>query len=124
MRRKLVATDAPLGCLHDPLDSLAERVHGFLTFRRRIVSADEKGNVLVDDAEQFDPTTIRSIIGIYDVFTLIPSIEADLRRTLRERASRWIVDWNAPSFAHKDRAAHAPAIPGGWCRHTSPRMSK
>jgi len=94
MRKKLVMATAPVGRLHDPLDCLAWRVYRTLTF----------------DADLFDPQSKRSIIGTYDVFTLIPSIKDDLRRALRERANLWIVDWNAPLFAHTNRPARAVAV--------------
>jgi hypothetical protein len=110
MRKKIAVEMAPMGCLHDPLDCLAWRVYRTLTFGNRTVSVDEKGGVFVDDADLFDPQGRRSIIGTYDVFTLIPSIKDDLRRALRERANRWIVDWNAPFLAHANRPMHAAAV--------------
>jgi len=110
---------APLGRLHDPLDCLAWRVYRTLTFGNRTVSVDEKGGVFVEDADLFDAQTRRSIIGTYDVFTLIPSIRDDLRRALRERANRWILDWNVPTFAHaKPPARTEMVIPGRRRRRT------
>jgi len=94
--RKTTLFPAPVGRLHDPLGYLAERVHRALTLRRRIVSVDDKGRVFVDDEGQLPAGVGRSVIGAYDVFAMIRSIETDLRLALRQRAARWIVDWNVP----------------------------
>jgi hypothetical protein len=94
--RKLIPVLAPLGRLHDPLGYLAERVHRALAFQRRIVTVDDKGRVFADAGEGFVLAPGRALVGTYDVFTRIPTIEADLRHALRERASRWIVDWDTP----------------------------
>lgn len=119
MRKNLLMATAPLGRLHDQLDGLAWQVYRTLTFGNRTVSVDEKGGVFVDDADLFDPRTRRSIIGIYDVFTLIPSIRDDLRRALRERANQWIVDWNVPTFVRASRPARAESmLPGKRLRRT------
>ena len=94
--RKFIQVAVPLGRLHDPLGYLAQRVHRSLAIQRRSVTVDDNGRVFSDAAEGFVLAPGRSLIGTYDVFTRIPTIEADLRHALRERASRWIVDWNAP----------------------------
>jgi hypothetical protein len=100
--RKFSPIVAPLGRLHDPLRVLAERVRAALRIRRRTVSVDDKGRVFIEDTEQFEPDPKRSIVGSYDLLTPIASIENDLRLALRERASQWITDWNAPAQVRQE----------------------
>jgi hypothetical protein len=95
-----------VGRLHDPLDCLAERVYRALTLQRRIVTVDENGRVFIVAADIQQPDPARSIVGMYDVFTTVLSIEADLRLALRERASRWIIDWSAPMPIRVDPPMH------------------
>lgn len=89
----LIPVFAPLGRLHEPLLQLAGRVHGALATRRKMVWTDDRGSVFIDDTGPL-PQTPHAIVGIYDVHTPLPVIEDDLRLALRERASRWIIDWD------------------------------
>jgi len=100
--RTQVPALAPLGRLYDPLLQLAQRVHRVLAKRRKTVWADERGGVFVNNLILLPQISPRWIVGTYDIDTSIDAIESDLRLALRQRASRWITDWNEPSPSASD----------------------
>jgi hypothetical protein len=89
------ATITPLGRLYDPLLQLAARVQDALSRRRQTVWVDGRGGVFLNDADLLQSISPTSIVGTYDFRTPLFVIEGDLRLALRERASHWILDWNA-----------------------------
>ena len=94
----------PVGRLHDPILQLVERIQRFLRERSKTVSTDTRGNLFIG---AFDAHAIESMagraIGTYNHATSLSVIEHDLRLALRERARRWIVDWDVPT---KDSPEH------------------
>lgn len=89
----LVPVIAPLGRLYEPLMQLARRVHDALATKRKTVWTDDRGSVFVNEAGAV-PLALHAIVGTYDVRTPLPVIENDLRLALRQRASKWILDWD------------------------------
>jgi len=86
---------ASLGRIHDPLPQLAERVHRVLLFREKTVWTDSNGYVYATPADLLPAISPHTTIGFYAKWTPLPVIEMGLRLALRERASAWIVDWEA-----------------------------
>jgi len=104
---------APLGRLYDPLIQLTERIHRALAEGTRTVWTDDRGSVFVNDVLLLRSMSPRAVIGTYDRRTPLHLIERDLRLALRQRASQWIVDWDAPVpeevNARRPRAASKPS---------------
>jgi len=111
--RKLLADLAPLGRLYDPLLGLAARVHRVLGVKHKTLWADDLGEVFMDNVNRLPSMSPRAIVGTYDMHTPVSMIEDDLRLALRERASRWITDWDAqrPRMSRK-----APRLKAGTPR--------
>jgi hypothetical protein len=99
--RNLLSVFVPMGRLHDPILGLAKRVHSAMRAREKRVWADDRGSVFIADVDPQLPIASGSTIGTYDVQTPVSVIERDLRFALRERASQWIVDWNALQPVHE-----------------------
>jgi hypothetical protein len=86
---------ASLGRLYDPLRQLAKRVRRTLVVREKMVWTNASGYIFATPLGLPLSTTPHAIIGMYGKEASLPEIEAALRLALRERARRWIVDWNA-----------------------------
>ncbi len=106
----LIPVFAPLGRLYEPLFQLAGRIHDALATRRRTVWTDDRGSVFINEASA-RPLSLHAIVGTYDARTPLPVIEHDLRLALRQRASRWIIDWDktAPDVPRARPRASASA---------------
>lgn len=88
---------APLGRLYDPLLQLAQRVHRALATKEKTVWTDANGYVFATPTSLVLPISPHTTVGVYRSETPLALIETALRGALRERASRWIVDWKALS---------------------------
>jgi len=98
----------PVGRIHDPILQVVERIQRFLRERSKTLSTDNRGNLFIGafDAHAIESRAGRAI-GTYNDATPLSVIENDLRLALRERARRWIVDWDMPPKATLD--LHVPA---------------
>ncbi len=99
----VLPTITPLGRLYDPLLELAARVRDALSTKRQTVWVDDRGSVFLNEADLLQPVSSGSIIGTYHFRTPLYVIEGDLRLALRERASCWILDWDAQIHATRTR---------------------
>jgi hypothetical protein len=98
----------PMGQLYDPLIGLASRIHRGLGTKQKTVWTDDRGGVFMDHVARLGSKSPSAIVGTYDTDTPMCVIECDLRVTLRERASTWITDWNAP----QPRIPRVERLPG------------
>jgi hypothetical protein len=94
MDRKLL-DNAPIGRIYDPLLLLAQHIHRAMAGRNKVVWTDAKGYVFVTAIIPIGSVAPHAIVGIYGKATMRSEIECALRLALRERASGWILDWNA-----------------------------
>jgi hypothetical protein len=85
---------ASLGRLYDPLRQLAKRVRRTLAVKEKMVWTDASGYVFATPLGLPKSMAPHAIVGVYWKETLLREIEVALRLALRERARRWIVDWN------------------------------
>lgn len=86
---------APIGRIYDPLLQLAQRVHRAIAGTNKFVWTDAKGHVFVTSAMPTGPIAPHAVVGTFGRATLRSEVESALRLALRERASSWIVDWQA-----------------------------
>jgi hypothetical protein len=99
---------APLGRVHEPLLELAARIQRATVKRPQTLWIDDRGGVFLNDPTLLQSKPHGSIIGTYGAATSLAIIERDLRLTLRERARRWILDWDMPaSIARREKPASA-----------------
>lgn len=118
-----------LGRLYDPLRQLAKRVRRTLAVKEKIVWTDASGYVFATPLGLPRSIAPHTFIGMYGKETSLPEIEGALRMALRERARRWIVDWNAElQFVDEDCTAKLTAVARcktwGWKPTSTPAAAQ
>ena len=97
----------PLVRLYDPLLQLAGRVHRALADNLKTVWADSNGYVFAASINHLPMIKPHTIVGVYAKRSPLPAIEMGLRLALRERASKWIVDWKTQPLAARGTDSRA-----------------
>jgi hypothetical protein len=117
---------APLGRVYEPLLELAVRVQHATAKRPQTLWIDDRGSIFLNDPTLLQSRAHGSIIGTYSAATSITIIERDLRLTLRERARRWILDWDVsmPVAHREDSATLLPPKPRRRRRKAAPQSEQ